>query len=110
MVCPGSGGTPATRKKHVFSKAVVIILLLCVVLTTIALFSLVACYFLRKDKLSFQSRIYSFDKYHSSNSRSNLISNRSASSPESLAKVSSGFGLRGKLHLGCQLHFSLIPF
>ncbi|XP_020115185.1 receptor-like serine/threonine-protein kinase NCRK isoform X2 [Ananas comosus] len=94
----GSGGTPATRKKHVFSKAVVIILLLCVVLTTIALFSLVACYFLRKDKLSFQSRIYSFDKYHSSNSRSNLISNRSASSPESVAKVSSGFGLRGILH------------
>ncbi|XP_072966323.1 receptor-like serine/threonine-protein kinase NCRK isoform X1 [Typha angustifolia] len=89
----GSTGSSKTAKNHVSKKAVVVILLLCVVLTTIAFLTSVACYFYHKDKLPLQSQIYSFEKYTSWTSRSNLLSHRSASCPEPQAE---GFnGLKG---------------
>ncbi|KAJ6793027.1 receptor-like serine/threonine-protein kinase NCRK [Iris pallida] len=74
--------TPTTPQKRMFNKGVVVILLLCVVLTTIAFLVSVACYFYRKDKFSAQPPVFSSVKEASWNSATNLISHQSASFPE----------------------------
>ncbi|KAM1149103.1 hypothetical protein ACFX13_030381 [Malus domestica] len=65
-------------KNRLPSKVVVIILLACVILTTLAFISSVACYFCRRAKCSIQPPIFSSDTETSCNSASNLISYKSS--------------------------------
>uniref|UniRef100_A0A0D9YL82 non-specific serine/threonine protein kinase n=1 Tax=Oryza glumipatula TaxID=40148 RepID=A0A0D9YL82_9ORYZ len=69
-------------KKHVSNKTVIVTLLVCVILTTIAFLGTTAYYLRRKDALSPHSHAYSFDKYTSWSSRSNLVSHRSSPLPQ----------------------------
>ncbi|XP_048444881.1 receptor-like serine/threonine-protein kinase NCRK isoform X1 [Pyrus x bretschneideri] len=75
----GSLNAAQPSKNHFSSKVVVIILLACVILTTLAFISSVACYFCRRAKCSIQAPIFSPDKESSCNSASNLISYKSSS-------------------------------
>ncbi|XVF20257.1 hypothetical protein REPUB_Repub11eG0182100 [Reevesia pubescens] len=71
---------PAPRK-HYANRVVVIILLLCVILTTLAFLASVTCYFYRKDKCPkcpIQPPIFSSDKETSCNSATNLISHKTS--------------------------------
>ncbi|WVZ78224.1 LOW QUALITY PROTEIN: hypothetical protein U9M48_025972 [Paspalum notatum var. saurae] len=76
--CNCTSGSSEEGKKHVSSKTVIITLLVCVILTTSAFLVTTVYYFRRKDALSPRSQIYSFDKYTSWSSRSNLVSHRSS--------------------------------
>ncbi|XP_066329031.1 receptor-like serine/threonine-protein kinase NCRK [Miscanthus floridulus] len=80
--CNCTSGTSEEGKRHVSSKTVMITLLVCVILTTTAFLVTTVYYFRRKDALSPRSQIYSFDKYTSWSSRSNLVSNRSSPLPQ----------------------------
>ncbi|KAE8038826.1 hypothetical protein FH972_011298 [Carpinus fangiana] len=61
-------------KKHISSKVVAIILLLCVILTTFAFLASALCYFYRRDKCPIQTPMFSSDIETSCNSATNLIS------------------------------------
>ncbi|XP_037449782.1 receptor-like serine/threonine-protein kinase NCRK [Triticum dicoccoides] len=76
--CNCTSGNSEQGRKHFSSKTVIATLLVCVVLTTVAFVGTTAYYFRRKDALSPRSRMHSFDKYASWNSRSNLVSHRSS--------------------------------
>ncbi|KAL8247310.1 hypothetical protein R6Q59_008526 [Mikania micrantha] len=76
-----------SSKKQFSSKAILIILLLCMLVTTLAIFSSIMCYVYRKHKVSKQLPLSSYDKDTSYSSNTNLISYKTASIPES--KVSS---------------------
>lgn len=78
--------------KHISSKVVVIVLLLCVILTTIAFLMLVLCYVYRKGKFHLRSSVISSDK-ESCNSATNLISHRITSVPETRVEVVSPIDL-----------------
>uniref|UniRef100_A0A0D3EZP1 Protein kinase domain-containing protein n=1 Tax=Oryza barthii TaxID=65489 RepID=A0A0D3EZP1_9ORYZ len=82
----GAASLPVTAhpegKKHVSNKTVIVTLLVCVILTTIAFLGTTAYYLRRKDALSPHSHAYSFDKYTSWSSRSNLVSHRSSPLPQ----------------------------
>lgn len=78
--------------KHISSKVVVIVLLLCVILTTIAFLMLVLCYVYRKGKFRLRSSVISSDK-ESCNSATNLISHRITSVPETRVEVVSPIDL-----------------
>ena len=82
VVCLISPGSSEEGKRHVSSKTVIITLLVCVVLTTTAFLVTTVYYIRRKDALSPRSQIYSFDKYTSWSSRSNLVSHRSSPLPQ----------------------------
>jgi len=90
LIYSGSPGT-SSAKRRISSKGVVVILIFCVMLTTIAFLASIACYFYRKDKFSGKPPILSSDKETSWNSRTNLISQRSASFPGYQVKVKSHF-------------------
>jgi serine/threonine protein kinase len=79
ICCPGIS---QEGKKHVSNKTVIVTLLVCVILTTIAFLGTTAYYLRRKDALSPHSHAYSFDKYTSWSSRSNLVSHRSSPLPQ----------------------------
>ncbi|KAK7262291.1 hypothetical protein RJT34_29857 [Clitoria ternatea] len=87
----GTVSTPVGLKKHVSSKIVVIILLVCVACTTMAFLVSVVCYVYRKDRGPIQSPIFSSDKETSSGSTTNLISHRSgiSSVPETKFTINS---------------------
>ncbi|XP_061346543.1 receptor-like serine/threonine-protein kinase NCRK isoform X2 [Gastrolobium bilobum] len=76
----------AGSKKHISSKIVVVILLICVICTTIALVASVMCYVYLRDRYSIQSPIFSSDKETSSGSTANLISHRTGTSSVSDTK------------------------
>ncbi|KAF8772260.1 hypothetical protein HU200_005975 [Digitaria exilis] len=80
--CTPASGSTEEGKRHVSSKTVIITLLVCVILTTTAFLVTTVYYFRRKDALSPRSQIYSFDKYTSWSSRSNLVSHRSSPLPQ----------------------------
>ncbi|KAK7312580.1 hypothetical protein VNO77_36535 [Canavalia gladiata] len=76
----GTVSMPAGSKKHVSSKIVVVILLVCVICTTMAFLVSVICYVCRRDRCPIQPPIFSSDKETSSGSTANLISHRSGAS------------------------------
>ncbi|XP_076957602.1 receptor-like serine/threonine-protein kinase NCRK isoform X2 [Bidens hawaiensis] len=78
-----------TSKKQFSSKAILIILLLCMVVTTLAIFSSVMCYVYRKHTSPKQLPLSSYDKVTSYNSATNLISYKTASIPESKISIHS---------------------
>ncbi|KAF9675195.1 hypothetical protein SADUNF_Sadunf09G0006900 [Salix dunnii] len=78
----------ATRK-HISSKIVVVIVLLCVILTTLAFLASIACYLYRKDKGLIQSPVFLSDRETSCNSSANLISHRASSVSETKIRVDS---------------------
>lgn len=93
--CTCTSGSVSGAKasgKHISSKVVVIVLLLCVILTTIAFLTLVLCYVYRKDKFRLRSSAISSDK-ESCNSVTNLISHRITSVPETRVEVVSPINL-----------------
>ncbi|XP_077227028.1 protein kinase superfamily protein isoform X2 [Tasmannia lanceolata] len=101
--CNCTSGAPGTSKaatKHISSKPVVYILLLCVLLTTVALLSSVSCYiYRRKDRCLVQTPVFSSDKDTSWNSGTNLISHRSGSVPEFQININSRFNpITGCMH------------
>ncbi|XP_031285096.1 receptor-like serine/threonine-protein kinase NCRK isoform X2 [Pistacia vera] len=65
--------------KRISSKVVVIILLLCVIFTTLAFLTSAMCYIYRKDKCHIQTPKFSSDKETSCHSATNLINHRSSS-------------------------------
>ncbi|KAL6967222.1 hypothetical protein U1Q18_033026 [Sarracenia purpurea var. burkii] len=71
-----------SSKKQISSKEV-IILLICVLLTTLVFIASVACYVYRRDKFPVQLHLFSSDKETSCNSATNLISQRTSSVPGS---------------------------
>ncbi|XP_050203785.1 receptor-like serine/threonine-protein kinase NCRK [Mercurialis annua] len=82
----GSLSQARAKRKHFSGKVVVIILLICVILTTLAFLVSVLCYVYRKDKSPFQSPILTSDGETSYNSATNLISLKPSSVSE--ARVS----------------------
>ncbi|XP_010253728.1 PREDICTED: receptor-like serine/threonine-protein kinase NCRK [Nelumbo nucifera] len=86
-----SGFSVETRssRKHISSKAIVYILLLCVVLTTVAFLASLGCYVYRRDKCPVQPPVFSSDKDSSCNSATNLITHRSSSVPEFKVNIKS---------------------
>jgi len=90
LIYSGSPGT-SSAKRRISSKGGVVIIIFCVMLTTITFLACIACYFYRKDKFSGKPPILSSDKETSWNSRTNLISQRSASFPGYQVKVKSHF-------------------
>ncbi|GLU11838.1 hypothetical protein SLE2022_285580 [Rubroshorea leprosula] len=97
-------------RKHISSRLLVIILLLCVILTTLAFLSSVIWYFCRKDKFPgshkfpVQLPVFSSDKETSCNSATNLISHKTLSVSE--AKVNINF--LAKPIAGCFLKASFL--
>ncbi|XP_058729775.1 receptor-like serine/threonine-protein kinase NCRK [Vicia villosa] len=87
----GTVSTSLGSKKHISSKVVVIVLLICVICTTIALITTIVCYVYRRKQYSIQSPIFSVDKETSSGSTANLISHRTGTSsvPETTFFVNS---------------------
>uniref|UniRef100_A0A6M2FA88 non-specific serine/threonine protein kinase n=1 Tax=Populus davidiana TaxID=266767 RepID=A0A6M2FA88_9ROSI len=76
-------------RKHFSSKIVVVILLLCVILTTLAFLASITCYLYRKDKCLIQSPVFLPDRERSCNSATNLISHRASSLSETKIRVDS---------------------
>lgn len=77
--CFSSCNCTFAGQERITSKGILVILLACVVVISIALLASISFHFYRKKKLSRQRRIYSSVRDISSNSSSNLISSRSAS-------------------------------
>ncbi|KAG8076478.1 hypothetical protein GUJ93_ZPchr0006g43509 [Zizania palustris] len=69
-------------KRQVSNKTVIVALVVCVMLTAVALLGTTAYYLRRKDALSPRSHAYSLEKYTSWSSRSNLVSHRSSPLPQ----------------------------
>ncbi|RZR96639.1 hypothetical protein BHM03_00025693 [Ensete ventricosum] len=91
MPCPDPTGTSVAAKKHLSNRGVLVILLLCVVLATIALLATASYCFYYKDRLSMRQVQISSEKDLSWNSTINLISHRSASFPQYRNKISPFF-------------------
>ncbi|CAI0452952.1 unnamed protein product [Linum tenue] len=84
----GSLNGVQTPRNHISSRVLVIILLLCVVLTTLAFVASVTFYVYRREKSLIESPAFSSDRLASFNSRSHLISQRTCSSgSESKASI-----------------------
>lgn len=75
--------------KHNSSKVVVVTLLLCVILTTIAFLSSIMCYLYRKRSFSTKTPVFSSEKEESCNSASNLINNITSSVPKTKSSITS---------------------
>lgn len=86
-----------SSRKRISRKAVIIVLLLCAVLVTLAFLASVAFYIYRQEKCSIQSPLFSSDKLTSCNSATNLISHGSHSGSDSRIILSSS----GKTVAGC---------
>ncbi|KAM7257254.1 hypothetical protein ACFE04_012995 [Oxalis oulophora] len=93
-------------KKHVSSRAVVITLLICVVLTTLAFLASLTCYMYRKDKSLIQQPVFSStDKVSSCNSATNLISYKSSSFSETVFSIGSRINpISGCFHRASSLY------
>ncbi|XVF46313.1 hypothetical protein PTKIN_Ptkin03bG0017700 [Pterospermum kingtungense] len=81
---------PASRK-HYSNRVVVIVLLLCIIFTTLAFLASVTCYFYRKDKCPncpIQPPRFSSDKETSYNSATNLICQKTSLVSETNANIS----------------------
>ncbi|ESW04270.1 hypothetical protein PHAVU_011G081200 [Phaseolus vulgaris] len=78
-------------KKHVSIKIVVVILLICVICTTMAFLVSLLCHVYRRDRCTIQSPVFSTYKETSSGSTTNLISHRSGASsvPETKFAINS---------------------
>ncbi|XP_028807985.1 receptor-like serine/threonine-protein kinase NCRK isoform X2 [Neltuma alba] len=76
-------------KKHISSRIIIIILLACVVCTTIAFLASFTCYVCWKERCPIQPPIFSSDKETSCNSTTNLISNRTSSVLETKIAINS---------------------
>ncbi|KAI4334379.1 hypothetical protein L6164_019079 [Bauhinia variegata] len=85
----GTLNASPVSKKHISSKIVVVILLICVICTTIAFLVSVMCYVCRRDRCPIQQPILSSDKETSCNSSTNLISHRTSSVPEIKVTINS---------------------
>ncbi|KAJ0084146.1 hypothetical protein Patl1_30663 [Pistacia atlantica] len=79
--------------KRISSKVAVIILLLCVIFTTLAFLTSAMCYIYRKDKCHIQTPKFSSDKETSCNSATNLINHRSSSFTDIRVDMSSPINL-----------------
>ncbi|CAM8970180.1 unnamed protein product [Rhodiola kirilowii] len=89
--CHCNSGYPEPSKaviKH--SKALVIILLMCVVLVTFAFFTSVACYLYRRENCPIPPSLFSSDKESSYNSATLFISHRTMSETEHAIKPVAG--------------------
>lgn len=109
-----SSGTVRNRggsKKRVSIKIVVVILLICVICTTMAFLVSLLCHVYRRDRCTVQSPIFSTYKETSSGSTTNLISHRSGASsvPETKFAINSPIcHITGELVLiSC---FNVYPF
>ncbi|XP_014494346.1 receptor-like serine/threonine-protein kinase NCRK [Vigna radiata var. radiata] len=92
--CNCTWGTVRNRggsKKRVSIKIVVVILLICVICTTMAFLVSLLCHVYRRDRCTVQSPIFSTYKETSSGSTTNLISHRSGASsvPETKFAINS---------------------
>ncbi|XP_047167286.1 receptor-like serine/threonine-protein kinase NCRK [Vigna umbellata] len=92
--CNCTWGTVSNRggsKKRVSIKIVVVILLICVICTTMAFLVSLLCHVYRRDRCTIQSPIFSTYKETSSGSSTNLISHRSgvSSVPEAKFAINS---------------------
>ncbi|BAT90555.1 hypothetical protein VIGAN_06181900 [Vigna angularis var. angularis] len=92
--CNCTWGTVSNRggsKKRVSIKIVVVILLICVICTTMAFLVSLLCHVYRRDRCTIQSPIFSTYKETSSGSSTNLISHRSgvSSVPETKFAINS---------------------
>ncbi|KAK8707774.1 hypothetical protein V6N13_058826 [Hibiscus sabdariffa] len=90
--CTAGSLTEAPERKNYANRVVVIVLLLCVILTTLAFLASLTCYFYRKDKCPkcpIKPAVFSSDKETSCNSATNLISHKI--SLESETKVDTSF-------------------
>ncbi|XP_071706538.1 receptor-like serine/threonine-protein kinase NCRK [Rutidosis leptorrhynchoides] len=83
----GSLSESESSKKQFSSKAVLVILLLCMAVTTLAIFASVMCYVYQKHNCSKQLPLSSSDKDTSYSSSTNLISYKTASDPESKVHI-----------------------
>ncbi|KAE8670485.1 Receptor-like serine/threonine-protein kinase NCRK [Hibiscus syriacus] len=81
-----AGSLPETPvRKNYTNRVVVIVLLLCVILTTLAFLASLTCYLYRKDKCPkcpIRLAVFSSDKETSCNSATNLISHMTSSASE----------------------------
>lgn len=87
----GSMDKIPTSGKHKSTRSVVLVLLLCVILTTFAFLTSIMCYFYRKEKCPVQAPVFSSDKEASSNSATNLISHKTFTMPATRRNISSPF-------------------
>ncbi|XP_061376722.1 receptor-like serine/threonine-protein kinase NCRK [Gastrolobium bilobum] len=85
----GIARIPLGSKKHISTKIVVVILLICVTCTTIAFLASVVCYVWRRERGPIQSPMISSDKETSYSSPSNLLSHRTSSVPETKVTINS---------------------
>ncbi|KAK6936066.1 Protein kinase domain, partial [Dillenia turbinata] len=76
-------------KRGMSSKVVVIVLLLCVVLTTLAFVASVVCYVYQRDKCPIPSSMLPWDRETSCNSATKLISYKTISLPEARIDIGS---------------------
>ncbi|KAL1345470.1 receptor-like serine/threonine-protein kinase NCRK isoform X1 [Arachis hypogaea] len=84
----GSKSVALGSKKHISTRTViVVVLLICVVCSTLAFIASVLYYVCRRDSCSIQSPMVLSDKETSYNSTSNLISHRTFSVPETKAAI-----------------------
>ncbi|KAI3407524.1 Protein kinase domain-containing protein [Psidium guajava] len=85
----GSLNEAQASDKHNSSRAFIIVLLICVLFTTIAFLASIIFYFCRKEKPPIQSPVFSSDKETSCNSATNLIQHKISSTREAKVNVSS---------------------
>ncbi|KAF7823379.1 Receptor-like serine/threonine-protein kinase NCRK [Senna tora] len=83
----GARTTSQGSKNHISSKIVIIILLICIICTTVAFLASIICYVWRRDRCPIQPPIFSPDKETSFNSTTDLISQRTSSVPETKAVI-----------------------
>ncbi|GMI96987.1 hypothetical protein like AT2G28250 [Hibiscus trionum] len=89
--CTAGSLPEAPARKNYANRVVVIVLLLCVILTTLAFLASLTCYFYRKDKCPkcpIQPAVFSSDKETSCNSATNLISHKTWSASETKGNIS----------------------
>jgi len=80
MYSSGTDSNLGGSKKRVSIKIVVVILLICVICTTMAFLVSLLCHVYRRDRCTIQSPIFSTYKETSSGSTTNLVSHRSGAS------------------------------
>lgn len=93
----GSLNEAQASDKHNSSRAVIIVLLICVLFTTIAFFASIIFYLYRKEKRQIQSPLFASDIETSCNSASDLIKHKISSTREAKVNVSS----RVNSFIGC---------
>ncbi|KAF8039846.1 hypothetical protein BT93_B2152 [Corymbia citriodora subsp. variegata] len=85
----GSPNEASVSERHNSSRAVIIVLLICILFTTIAFLGSIIFYIFRKEKCPIQSSVFSSDKETSYNSGTNLIQHKISSTREAKFNISS---------------------